>query len=98
MLTLTCTINYGRTPFGELAGYEVRDSSVAELEQLCEELAAQANEYASRIPQNGEGGLSLETVDIKGQARAAMTGLGKQYPSLSGYYPTPNRHVFAFYY
>ena len=48
MLTLTCTINYGRTPFGELAGYEVRDSSVAELEQLCEELAAQANEYAPR--------------------------------------------------
>ena len=37
MLTLTCTINYGRTPFGELAGYEVRDSSVVELEQLCEE-------------------------------------------------------------
>ena len=95
MLTLTCTINYGRTPFGEMAGYEVRDSSVAELEQLCEELAAQANEYASRIPQNGEGGLSLETVDIKGQARAAMTGLGKQYPSLSGYYPTPKGVAFS---
>ena len=95
MLTLTCTINYGRTPFGEMAGYEVRDSSVAELEQLGEELAAQANEYASRIPQNGEGGLSLETVDIKGQARAAMTGLGKQYPSLSGYYPTPKGVAFS---
>ena len=73
----------------------MRDSSVAELEQLCEELAAQANEYASRIPQNGEGRLSLETVDIKGQARAAMSGLGKQYPSLSGYYPTPKGVAFS---
>ena len=60
MLTLTCTINYGRTSFGEAAGYEMRDSSADELEQLCEELAAQVNEYASQIPVNGEGGLSLE--------------------------------------
>lgn len=95
MLTLTCTINYGRTSFGEAAGYEMRDSSADELEQLCEELAAQANEYASQIPVNEEGGLSLESIDLNGKTKAAMRRLGELYPSLSGYYPNPKGVAFS---
>ncbi len=95
MLTLTCTVNYGRTPFGEAAGYDMRDSSADELEQLCQELAAQANEYASLIPLSGEGGLSLASVDLKEETTAAMARLGKQYPSLAGYYPNPKGVTFS---
>ncbi|MDD5920905.1 MAG: DUF3810 domain-containing protein [Oscillospiraceae bacterium] len=95
MLTLTCTINYGRTSFGEAAGYEMRDSSADELEQLCEELAAQVNECASQIPVNGEGGLSLESIDLSGKTKAAMRQLGEKYPSLSGYYPNPKGVAFS---
>ncbi len=95
MLTLTCLINYGRTSFGEMAGYSLRDSSASELEALCEELAAQANEFAEQIPVGPSGGLSLEGVDIRKQAKQAMKKLGEQYPSLKGYYPNPKPVAFS---
>ena len=89
MLTLTCSVNYGRTPFGEEAGYLMQDSSADELEALCEELAEQAREYAKQIPLNEAGGLSLAQTDLSAQTKAAMSALGQQYPSLAGYYPNP---------
>lgn len=95
MLTLTCSINYGRTPFGEEAGYALRDSSVSELEALCEDLAAQANEFAAQISAGPDGGLSLDGIHLKAQAKAAMGKLGEQYPSLRGYYPNPKPVTFS---
>ncbi|MCI9405389.1 MAG: DUF3810 domain-containing protein [Oscillospiraceae bacterium] len=95
MLTLTCLINYGRIPFGETAGYSLCDSSVSELAALCEELAAQANEFAAQIPTEPSGCLSLEGVNIRKQAKQAMAKLGEQYPSLSGYYPNPKPVAFS---
>lgn len=95
MLTLTCSINYGRTSFGEAAGYSLRDSSVSELEALCEELAAQANEVAAQIPAGPSGGLSLEGADPGKQAKLAMAKLGERYPSLKGYYPNPKPVAFS---
>ena len=95
LLTLTCLINYGRLSFGVSACYEMRDSSAAELEALCEDLAAQANEFAAEIPTGPAGGLSLNGVDLKKQTKEAMKNLGKQYPSLSGYYPNPKPVTFS---
>ena len=90
MLTLTCTVNYGRTPFGEAA-----DTTCAIPRRTS------WNSYAknwrprpmnmSLIPLSGEEGLSLASVDLKEETRAAMARLGKQYPSLAGYYPNPKR-------
>ncbi|MDD3193229.1 MAG: DUF3810 domain-containing protein [Oscillospiraceae bacterium] len=95
MLTLTCSINYGRTPFGEAAGYELRDSSPEELKQLCESLSAEARAYAAQIPTDETGGLSLAGADLKAGTKAAMSRLGETYPSLAGYYPNPKAVAFS---
>lgn len=95
MLTLTCSINYGRTSFGAVAGYEMQDSSVAQLEALCEELAQQANDYAGQIPIGEHGGLSISGMDLAADTKAAMAKLSGIDTSLGGCYPNPKPVTFS---
>ena len=89
MLSLTTSINYGRDGFGETAGYEMRDSSTAELEALCYELVAQINETAPNIPLDETGCLTTQRKELHQACKEAMKNLGQVHPTLAGYYPNP---------
>lgn len=86
--TLTCGINYHRTPFSQAAGFEIEKSSQEELIGLCRSLAEELRTASARITRDEEGCMILsEHAPVL--AAQAMKNLGAQYPCLSGYYPKP---------
>lgn len=86
VFTLNCGINYHRTPFSELAGLPMEDSSAEELEELCLWLTDRIGETASQIIRQ-ENGLCALPDRMREKTRDAMAKLGEEYPELSGWYP-----------
>lgn len=86
LYTINCGINYYRTPFSEISGLEIRDSSVEELERLCSYLTDQVCVYGEQM---AEGKMEDWKKDIPEESRQAMEHLGTMYPALKGYYPVP---------
>lgn len=84
--TVTCGMNYHRTPFSELARLPMEPSTVAELEELCLWLTEQIEEVSVRT-QRQENGLTAVPSGMREKTRAAMMDLGKQYHELAGWYP-----------
>lgn len=95
MLTLSCSINYGREPFASLAGLSMKESSHQELVRLCQILIEDAVELSPQVARDEDGLFTLAGQDVKTQSIEAMKKLGKQYPELSGYYPTPKPILFS---
>lgn len=91
--TVTCGINYHRTPFSALAELPMEDSTVEELEGLCLWLTEEIKEAAALV-RVGEDGLTALPEDMEEKTRDAMRALGRQYPELSGWYPRA-KPVFA---
>ncbi|MEX1377958.1 MAG: DUF3810 domain-containing protein [Eubacteriales bacterium] len=52
-------LNYYRQPLAKTLGYEVRDSSTQELEELCKDLIADANELREQLDEDENGVLAL---------------------------------------
>lgn len=82
LYTVCCGINYYRTPFSVKAGFEVRESSLDELKELCACLAEQVARADGARSEDWYG-------DVPGKAAAAMEKLGETYPELDGFYPRP---------
>ncbi|WP_167957556.1 DUF3810 domain-containing protein [Anaerosporobacter faecicola] len=92
LFMVLCGVNYYRYPFSRVCGLTVETYSIEELYGLCEELAAQANVLRAQITSEDEAGvfqLSTSDFETAKEAKKAMTELGKQYASLSGYYSVP---------
>lgn len=81
--TLNCGINYYRQPFSAYLDFQVQESTKEELVELCSHLTDRVNELAP------ERDYSRYDGNEEKLARAAMKNLGRQYPSLGGYYPKP---------
>lgn len=89
---LGCGVNYYRYPFSYYSGLEVKESSVEELYGLCRELAECAgcareellSEEESKIYQY-QGSMK----ELGNAAKQAYITLARQYPILSGIYPSP---------
>lgn len=86
LFTLNCGINYHRTPFSELAGLPMGESSAEELEGLCLWLTGRIEETASQIRRQENGQCALPD-QMREKTRDAMGKLGERYPELSGWYP-----------
>lgn len=86
--TLTCGINYHRTPFSSVAGFEIRESSREELTGLCRSLAEDLT-AASAFVARDEAGCMILSENAPALAASAMKNLGREYPCLAGYYPRP---------
>lgn len=95
MLTLSCSINYGREPFASLAGLSMKESSHQELVRLCQLLIEDAAELSPQVARDEHGLFTLAGQDVKTQSIEAMKKLGQQYPELAGYYPKPKPILFS---
>lgn len=84
--TVTCGINYHRTPFSSLAGLLTEPSTVEELEELCLWLTEEIELAASSV-MVGEDGLTALPEGLTEKTRDAMQALGCRYPALAGWYP-----------
>jgi len=96
VFTLNCGINYYRLPFSAHSGLEIQKSSTEELYSLCSYLVDQINSTEEKMsavsPYEGQ---TRETppptfgmlYDYGTEARAAMEGLGDEFPELGGFYP-----------
>ena len=83
LYVIHCGINYYRLPFSAYLDLEVRESSVQELEELCQYLTEQVNETADSAGYRD----NLSSYAVLGQQ--AMEQLGESYPQLAGDYPRP---------
>lgn len=84
-------LNYYRQPFADLAGLQIRPSSVQELESLCSSLIDRANTLRQSVNVNADG-----YVDVPGSTRDILRGCSKgytviaeRYPQLGGSYGDP---------
>lgn len=84
--TVTCGINYHRTPFSQLAELPMEASTVDELEELCLWLTEEIEKTAAAV-RIREDGLTDLPEEMEDKTRDAMQGLGEQYPALAGWYP-----------
>lgn len=84
--TVTCGINYHRTPFSVLANLSSGPSTVEELEELCLWLTEQIQDISTRI-QTDDNGLTMLPEEMREKTRDAMSELGETYPELAGWYP-----------
>ena len=81
-------VQYRRSSVANDFHIEVKERSVSDLSALCESLAEQLNLLSEQIPVDEKGLLKLPS-SYASDAKQAMEQLGKQYPSLDGYYPNP---------
>lgn len=84
--TITCGINYHRTPFSELAGLPMESSTAEELEELCLWLTERIEETVKDTAKQ-ENGLTALPDGLREKTRDAMERLGETYPELAGWYP-----------
>lgn len=84
--TLNCGINYYRTPFSQVEGFEIKEYSVEQLYELCQSLTQEVNDCSKGIIRNAKGLCKLDT-GVENRAREAMSNLSETYTSLKGYYP-----------
>lgn len=85
MLTLTCSINYSRDGIAKDINIIVSPSSHESLVSLCLLLIDDVNYTVSHSGFVDE----IDTTSLHTQAIQSMEDLGKEYPSLQGYYPNP---------
>lgn len=92
LFVLFCGINYGRKPFSEISGLEVRESSTEELAALCTELAEEINLEHSAI-HTGEDGVMISSFDSFAEtaecARSTYDKLAAAFPTLTAGYSAP---------
>lgn len=88
---VNCGVNYGRLPFADACGLEVRESSTAELQALCLDLIDSANKLRESLPEDENGVMQLsDSVKDTGEtARQAFEVLSKSFPTLPEGYGTP---------
>lgn len=90
-------LNYYRLPFAEISGLQTKPASVAELEELCKDLIAEANSWRTKVQENNQGIMTipLGSDDVfkrasKGYEKAQLT-----YPVLYGNFGNPKSIFFS---
>lgn len=88
---VNCGVNYGRLPFADACGLEVRESSTAELQGLCLDLIDSANKLRESLPEdeNGVMQLSQPIAQTGTTAQKAFEVLSKSFPTLPESYGPP---------
>jgi len=84
-------INYERLPYSELAGINVQDSSLDELEALCRWLVDETNKLREQVTENPDGIMYIEGgyKSVLKRAYKGYEALEQKYPFLNGKYGPP---------
>ncbi len=84
-------LNYGRRPFAQIAGLEVRPASVDELTSLCGALIDRANALRLEVKEDPAGVMTLDDTIQETLARAQLgyDRVAAIYPALGGRYAHP---------
>ncbi len=84
-------LNYYRQPFSDLAGLQIKPSSVQELESLCSSLIDRANSLRQLVNVDAEGYVDVpgSTRDILRGCSKGYTAIAERYPQLGGSYGAP---------
>ncbi len=84
-------LNYNSLTFVEKTGYELRESSLEELQALCRELADKAAHAREQLPENGDGVVQPESslTNLLSSAKEGYDTLSLKYDFLGGRYPDP---------
>lgn len=94
LYTIGCGINYYCTPFSEVEKLPIGQCKKEELVQLCYQLRDELNKVSQEIVFD-ENGQSKLPPSLRLEAQKAMRNLGKEYPSLAGYYPKAKKILVA---
>lgn len=95
IMSINCFILYHCSSFGEeYIPVKEREYTVKELALVRDHVISQCNELAEEMERDEYGQILYEG-DLKENAVRAMKSLGKEYPLLSGYYPTPKELSFS---
>lgn len=95
LLYFIFTINWGlnnyRLTFGEIAGLEVRASSVEELKELCRSLIDKTNALRAQMYEDSNGitTTTMSDIEILEAALEGYQNASKIYPELGGRYAAP---------
>jgi hypothetical protein len=89
MYSLACAVNYERDTFASITERQMTQPTKEGLLELCELLIRDINEVSEEVSTDTWGVLTLRDVDIRKEARDAMTLLGKDVGALAGFYPNP---------
>jgi len=101
LFVIFCGVNYYRPSFAETVGLEVRDSSVAELYDLCSDLVDSANSLSTGL-EHAPGGTTLypeNNFSMAKEARRGFNRLSEKYGFLKMGLPTfgtPKPVAFSF--
>ena len=90
---LNCGINYKKQSFAESSGIGTTEYTAEDLQQVCEWLTGQVNDWSGKVMRDKDGVMVVSkknrTGNVPEDAVTAMQNLGKEYPELSGFYPRP---------
>lgn len=96
VFTLGWAINYDRQPYAVIADLPVRNSSPAELEELCMELVENANALRRELSTEDTAYKTSETISSTlSRVQAAYTAASAQNPWLAGRYGNPKAALFS---
>ncbi len=89
--------HHRRLPFATLAGLEIRETEISQLEELCHELVDRCNQIREQVPEDGEGVAKLKT-DSAGVCERAPLGLERlasTFPFFGTSYGAPKGVFFS---
>lgn len=97
LTTMLWSLNYERKPFAELAGLEVRPSSVDELYDLCQWLIKNTNQLREQVQEDENGIMKVPGgfESVRDRAQAGFDAAAEKYPFLQGRYGKPKRVLFS---
>lgn len=90
-------LNYERLPYAEIAGINVKESSVNELEELCKWLIDSTNELREQVSQDEKGVMYIEGgySSVLKRAQQGFSALENKHPFLSGHYGRPKPVILS---
>lgn len=90
-------LNYYRMPFADIAGLEIKEASVAELESLCNTLIERANVLRSSVSTDEAGNMNIpeNSHEILKNCYKGYEVIVYSYPELAGRYGDPKPVLFS---
>ncbi len=84
-------LNYHRQPFSTIAGFDIKPATMEELVETTDYIISKANELRSKVSQNNEGVMKLESLreEVLKRADRGYTNIADIYSELSGKYGRP---------
>ncbi len=97
MQTIMWNINYERYPFSQLAGLDVRPSSVDELYDLCEQLIINTNTLRAQVAEDENGVMTVPGgyQSVFDRTQIGFDNAALKYPFLAGRYGRPKPVMFS---